>query len=327
MRVPEPVPSHTSDNLHHLTTTVPREYVHKAAIAEVLLTDWAQTGGDTFTITAQWPREHCFYTPGTGHYDPLLFAETVRQTLPLLSHVAYQVPIGHHLIWDHFRYAVHGAGALAIGPQPADVALQVRCFDIARRQDRIAALSLRVDALRDGSPLGTAETRFSCHPPAVYRRVRGGRAGFDPSLGGLPPAPPPLPASQVGHERRRNVVLSATDTPGRWQLRTDTTHPVLFDHPVDHVPGAVLLEAARQAAVVLAGPIPAVAVGMRATFMRFAELDAPCWIEARPGPADHTVHVTTRQGEEELFSAVVTTELTETADDSTALTEPAYVPA
>ncbi|MEO3755848.1 ScbA/BarX family gamma-butyrolactone biosynthesis protein [Streptomyces sp. B6B3] len=321
-----PLPSLSDEpptTLGHLTSAVPREYVHKAAIAEVLLTDWNHTGGETFAIAAQWPREHSFYTDGNHRYDPLLFAETVRQTLPLLSHVAYRVPIGHHLIWDHLHYDIHGADALAIGPRPADVALRVRCFDIARRGGRIAALSLRVEALRDGAPLGTAETRFTCHTPAVYRRLRGGRAGFDPTLGGMPPAPAPVPARHAGHERRRNVVLSATDAPRRWQLRADTSHPVLFDHPVDHVPGALLLEAARQATLVLTRPAAAVVVGMRTTFRRFVELDAPCWIEAAPGPDDRTVHVTARQSGEEPFSAVVTTELTGTAArESEPLAEP-----
>ncbi len=325
---PAPPLSPTSDEptraRPRLTAPVPRQYVHKAAIAEVLLTDWSSTGGETFTLAAQWPREHCFYTGDTG-YDPLVFAETVRQILPLLSHAAYDVPIGHHLIWDHLRYDIHGAGALAVGPRPADVALRVRCFDIVRRRDRIAALSLRVEAQRDGAPLGTAETRFTCHAPAVYRRLRGHRAGFDPTRGGLPPAPAPLPARQAGHERCRNVVLSETDSPRRWQLRADPTHPVFFDHPVDHVPGALLLEAARQATLVLARPAVTVVVGTRATFRRFVELDAPCWIEAEPDPDGRTVRVTARQHDEEPFSAVVTTEPTEptgTPADDTTVAEP-----
>ncbi|MFF8732844.1 AfsA-related hotdog domain-containing protein [Streptomyces sp. NPDC015171] len=43
-------------------------------------------------------------------------------------------------------------------------------------------------------------------------------------------------------------MLAATERAGRWQLRIEQDHPVLFGHPVDHAPGMLLLEALRQAA-------------------------------------------------------------------------------
>jgi hypothetical protein len=284
---------------------VPRQYVHKAALAEVLLTGWQPAGEDSFTITAQWPRAHSFYTSSDGRHDPLLFAETVRQIFPLLSHVAYDVPLGHHLIWDRFRYAV-AAAALRIEPRPAEVTLRVDCFDVVRRRGRVAAVSLHVEALRDGGVrLGTADARFTSHAPAVYRRLRGPHASPSPLA---VPLPPPVPAAHVGHERLQNVVLSATDSARRWQLRADTAHPVLFDHPVDHIPGALLLETARQAAHAVARPARAVPVGMSATFSRFAELDAPCWVEATTAPGGGPVRVTVSQHGHEVFAAEVTPE-------------------
>ncbi|MER7481319.1 AfsA-related hotdog domain-containing protein [Streptomyces sp. NPDC126510] len=53
-----------------LTTTVPREYVHRAAVSEVFLTGWQQTGADGFTVTAEWPRSHSFYRTSRTRYDP-----------------------------------------------------------------------------------------------------------------------------------------------------------------------------------------------------------------------------------------------------------------
>lgn len=46
-----------------LTTTVPKEFVHRASVAEVMLTDWERTGQARFTVSAQWPRGHSFFTP------------------------------------------------------------------------------------------------------------------------------------------------------------------------------------------------------------------------------------------------------------------------
>nr|WP_248002016.1 AfsA-related hotdog domain-containing protein [Streptomyces sp. RPA4-2] len=64
----------------------------------------------------------------------------------------------------------------------------------------------------------------------------------------------------------------------------DTAHPTFFDHPVDHIPGMVLLEAARQAALVSTGMPDALLLGLKSNFARYAEFDAPCWIEPRVEP-------------------------------------------
>ncbi|MFF4170141.1 ScbA/BarX family gamma-butyrolactone biosynthesis protein [Streptomyces sp. NPDC001744] len=308
-----------------VTTTVPREYVHKAALAEVLLTGWYRTGEDAFTVTAQWPRAHSVLRSRHGVHDPMLFAETVRQVFPLLSHAAYTVPFGHHLIWEHFSYAVDPvAGGLRAGLRPAEITLDIACHDIVRRRGGLSALSLRVEAHRDGFRLGSAETRFTSHSPAVYNRLRGAYADKEAALAAAVPVPPPIPAHRVGHKLRENVVLAATRTPRRWQLRVDTYHPVLFDHPVDHVPGAVLLEAARQAAHVVAGPVPTVATAMETRFTRFAELDSPCWVDAEPEADTGRVRVTVHQNGQELFTASVTTTRLTADAPLVSATRPAY---
>lgn len=53
-----------------LTCTVPKEFVHRAAVAEVLLTGWRRVDATHFTVTAQWPRLHGFYSAVQGRHDP-----------------------------------------------------------------------------------------------------------------------------------------------------------------------------------------------------------------------------------------------------------------
>src|SRR5690242_5953554 len=106
-----------------LTTTVARELVHRAAFAEVFLTGWTRTAENTFTVTAQWPRSHAFYTTEHGVYDPMLLAETVRQTFPLLTHAAYGIPFGYQLSWSHFQFTLNPQ-AMHIDRRPADIELR-----------------------------------------------------------------------------------------------------------------------------------------------------------------------------------------------------------
>ncbi|MEU3297391.1 ScbA/BarX family gamma-butyrolactone biosynthesis protein [Streptomyces longwoodensis] len=263
-----------------LVEKVPRELVHKEAAAEVLLTGWTSHGSDRHTVRARWPHFHPFYRPRNRRFDPLLLVETVRQTFPLLSHVAYGVPFGSHLVWDRFRFEVQPR-ALLVPRSRADVLLEITCSDVRMRKGCLVSMTMHATVRLNGRRVGAASTRFTNHLPAVYRRLRG-RYDLGARPGWTVPPPPPLPPATVGHAQPGNVVLAATECAGRWQLRTDQDHPVLFDHPVDHAPGMLLLEALRQAAHAV-HPAPSTMVReMSVSFQGWVELDTPAWVSVTP---------------------------------------------
>ncbi|WP_329391748.1 gamma-butyrolactone biosynthesis enzyme (plasmid) [Streptomyces sp. NBC_01351] len=293
--------------------------VHKREAAEVLLTGWYRCGPDAFTVTAHWPASHRFYESRCGTFDPMLFAETVRQSSLLISHAAYEVPLGHQLIWEEFSYAVDPS-AMRADRGPAVVELRLACSDIVRRSARMAAVTMDLVALSDGVEIGTARLSFTSNPPAVYKRLRSGRADPVAAMAAAGPAAPAIPPAAVARERRRDVVLSDADPDGvsdggpraRWLLRTDTSHPVLFDHVVDHVPGMLLLEAARQAALARTSLTRAIPARCDSTFFQYVEFDAPCRIVAEPTLPDERgrprVEVVALQAGAVAFSCVVTLE-------------------
>ncbi|MER6913212.1 ScbA/BarX family gamma-butyrolactone biosynthesis protein [Streptomyces sp. NPDC000594] len=290
------------------TTTVPREYVHRAALAEVFLTGLHPTGLDSLTVTAQWPRAHTFYGPTAGFHDPLMFVETLRQAVHLITHTVYAAPMDHHQIWRRLTVDLD-RDALAVGETPAAVELDIRCAGVERRAGALRGLRMEVTARRDGRFLGSAVSGVTSLPRTVYRRLRGPHAeaaAWRPDL-----LPPPVQPALVGRSRPEDVVLAPTPVRDRWLLRADTRHPILFDHPQDHAPGMLLLEAARQAALAVSPPVPVVPVGTEAVFHRYAELDADCWIEAVPAAPDARGNGRTRvvavQHDACLFESVVTT--------------------
>jgi hypothetical protein len=161
-----------------------------------------------------------------------------------------------------------------------------------------------VTVVRDGRELATAGASFRCMSPEAERRLRGCRP-----VTVTRSVPPAVDHGAVGHSSARHVVL-APPAPGaadRWELRVDTAHPTYFDHPVDHVPGMVLLEAARQAAHLTTGWPTALLTGLGSRFVRYAELDSPCWIEAeagtRPGAGRALVRVRGSQADRTVFTA------------------------
>ncbi|MEU5979081.1 ScbA/BarX family gamma-butyrolactone biosynthesis protein [Streptomyces sp. NPDC047315] len=286
-----------------LTTTVPKEFVHRAALAEVLLSDWDRRGPLHFAVTAQWPRHHSFFslTPAT-HYDPLLAAETIRQSVTLLSHAELGVPLGYQFLLSELSVSVQPQH-LRIGATPAGIDVDVTFPEL--RERRGTPTGGRFEAvLRSGRRVvATGSGTYTCMNPTVYRRVRGELSGT------VVPLTAPVPPQSVGRMSPMDVVLSPIGEPDRWTLRVDTQHPILFDHPVDHVPGMLLIEAARQAAISLLGPSFQLPLAIESAFVRYVELDAPCVIEARRVDSAHggtAMQIRGLQGGAEAFLATVT---------------------
>ncbi|MFG2772124.1 ScbA/BarX family gamma-butyrolactone biosynthesis protein [Streptomyces sp. NPDC048350] len=289
-----------------LTTTVPKEFVHRASVAEVMLTDWARTDDSHFTVAAQWPRGHSFFTTVEGCHDPLIAAETIRQAGSLLAHAEFGVPLGYNFLMWELGFAVHPE-RLRVESTPATLDIEVACSDIKRRGANLAGLRYEAVVRRDGHTVATGGASFTCTSPRVYERLRAERLGRGRPQ---PPLTAPTAPQTVGRVSPMDVVLSPTGEQGRWQLRVDTRHPVLFEHPVDHVPGMMLLEAARQATAATLGS-PTLPLSVTSTFARYAELDASCMIEARRLPGSGTdreesVLVTAHQEGEPVFRATVT---------------------
>ncbi|WP_078998646.1 ScbA/BarX family gamma-butyrolactone biosynthesis protein [Streptomyces sp. WM4235] len=298
------------DELPRLTSTVPREYVHRSSVAEVFLTGYERIGDDTFLLTGQWPRAHTFFisADGTGH-DLVQVGETVRQAGLLLCHAEYGVPLGHNvLLWSlGFKADLE---QLLIGVGPTDLELIATCRDFGWKGNRFSGF-LEVSVRREGRIAATGSGFFSFVPPAVYRRLRGEYGRLSTAAPAqLPPRPAPILPAEAGRLLPFDVVLAPGDRPGRWLLSPDLTHPILFEHANDHHPGMVLVEAARQAACGTLHARSFRPTAVESSFHNYAELDAPCWIDTEVphsmNPGIRTVHVTGHQGDARIFEATVT---------------------
>ena len=104
---------------------------------------------------------------------------------------------------------------------------------------------------------------------------------------------PQVPLDLVHKRRPENLALSRfapLDEPHTFaaEVLVDTAHPFFFDHPLDHAPGLLLIEAARQFGIAVAHRHYGVPFdhgfilnGFDVDFARFAELGAPVFILGR----------------------------------------------
>ncbi|WP_225096898.1 ScbA/BarX family gamma-butyrolactone biosynthesis protein [Streptomyces sp. CoH27] len=292
--------------------SVPCESVHKAAAAEVLLTDAARLGDERFAVAAVWRRDHFLAHHEGPSADPVLLAETARQAAIHLSHRFFDVAYGMPFVLSEISVDLSetlppvDAGHLAVG-------LDVHCRPPAEGTRRLQ-LELRADVLARHRRVGSVGVCWEPMQPRRYALVRrrGAQEPGAESSGAERPRVPLRPAD-VGQLVERDVLLAADplDPPGanRWWLRLDRAHPVLFDHESDHVPGMALVEAFRQAGRVAAAdrrPGASGATLLSVTFTAFGELDLPVSLTAEP--ADRGTGVFTLralQGERELAHATV----------------------
>ena len=262
--------------------TVPRRLVHRASIAETFLTDAAEVGQDRFLVAAQLPRSHSMYNDGTGRYhDLLLLAEVVRQAGTLLSHRFYGVPEGSVFPLRRAQIEITELDATARSDAASETVADVRISDHERQAGQLSSMSLNADLIIDGQRAGSASGAMHFVSRSSYDTLRRDRPPSDSDAS--PAAVARAEARRVGRCDARNVVVGELQRAGQaghsCRVVADTRHPSFFDHPQDHLPGMLLLEAFRQTALLAVAdacawaPDSLVVVACDAKFARYAELD------------------------------------------------------
>ncbi|MFD0330867.1 ScbA/BarX family gamma-butyrolactone biosynthesis protein [Streptacidiphilus monticola] len=265
-----------------------RELVHRAAVAEVFVTDAVRAGSgeeERFLVAAQWPRDHALYHPDrAGRTDPLLFAETIRQAMVYVAHSFLDVPLGRRFIGSGLSFRITEPDALGDSGAPLSVVLDVRRRPVERPLPGRTPLALDVDLLVDGRPCGFGSIDATAVDERRYTLLRGrGAAAAADAAHAAPALLRPVPARRVGRLRDKDSVLGrpvGAPESDAWHLRVDLGHAVLFDHPTDHLPLMVLLEGFRQLGFLRAhrgrgAALPLMLTEARVDCQGWGELDQP----------------------------------------------------
>ncbi|MFC9895184.1 ScbA/BarX family gamma-butyrolactone biosynthesis protein [Nocardia sp. NPDC127579] len=263
--------------------TVSRVLAHRCAVSEVFVTSLDRIGPEEFLVGAQLPRMHAYYGDHASalglRHDPLVVMEAARQASIAVTHEFFGVPPEMAFIVRTFNGTGSDTAVWETGTAPADLVMTVRVSGRHLHQGVPHGLDLVLDIACAGAPMMTVDGSFSWTTPQRWEAMR---AGFRNSLGlgefqGPGPVAERAPADVVGRENPRNVVIGPPCHAGRIAragLVADLAHPFLFDHQLDHVPGSLLIEAARQTALTLLPDLPRL-VSVASGFERFVELDRP----------------------------------------------------
>jgi hypothetical protein len=260
--------------------TIRRELVHKRAVSEVLVTSVSNQSG-TWTVHAQLPRLHSFHTDVVGrqrsYYDPLLVLEAFRQGCIAGSHLFYDAPSDARHTVRYYELSVVDLDQLECGSGTLDLELNIVVQKESRREGGpVHGLEVRAVVAHEGAKAVEVSAAFGWMPLAKWDAMRAG-ASWDPG-----PQPAPADVRTVGRTRVENVVIGepvhATEGgSASAPLVVDINHATLFDHPLDHLPGGLMIEAARQLSLAIDDSRAPNLVGpswLRIDFHSFAEMDA-----------------------------------------------------
>lgn len=245
---------------------VPRHLVHRLSIAEVFVTDVLGLPEGSYLVAAQWPRWHVYYGSVAGTYDSALIAETLRQATILIAHTQLGVPLGKRFLLPHMEVTKIGAEEPPAG-KPTDATIVVRVTDERSGRRGPTGFNVSAEFQVEDTVVATASAGAKIVDEATYTRLRGG------SVVAPRATPPPGLSEAIVGCSPRNVALAESSTGRSWILRVDTTNPIYFDHPLDHVPGALLIEAARQCIRIVTGEARLDVRSFAAVFVKMVELE------------------------------------------------------
>ncbi|MFD9330904.1 AfsA-related hotdog domain-containing protein [Streptomyces sp. NPDC060065] len=269
--------------------TIDRGDVHRWAVSEVFLTDYADLTSDNYLAAAQLPPAHHYFGDHTGPAadapDSMLLLECCRQAATCIAHRGLGVTRDSAFHVTDWTLELTGATPPPAHGRPREIDIRAAVTRSRVRSGTVRAARYVLELSHGGETLGRCDisARYSPAEEAeIVRRYH--RKSAPPQSGSLPAIPPgtPVPPAEVARRDPANVALAdARRVAGGVAavVAVPSGHRTHFDHPQDHYTAMILMEAARQAALLAAGTGVRV-TGYRSAFARFAELDAPVRVSA-----------------------------------------------
>lgn len=236
-------------SFHHC---VDRRLVHRASISEVFVTDSVALGEDEYMVAGQLPRGHSMCE--SSSYDFNILLEFVRQASVYITHAYLGVPIeGSRFIFRDMDVSII-PDSLGVESAPAEGCALLTVRPRRTGGGRIVGVSIECTLRIEDRSVMVGSGTLMVMNPGGWRAMRS--RGREQALVHANPIAlrqvAGLPA-MVGRTNPRNVVVSAPtflqDGLSMSWLVVNLTHPYMFDHQLDHLPGNLILEGARQAAI------------------------------------------------------------------------------
>ncbi|WP_141928270.1 AfsA-related hotdog domain-containing protein [Yimella lutea] len=260
-----------------------QNWVHKRSAAQVLVRAIRTSTTSMATLDVHWSPDIDAVFRCLGAYSPLIVIETVRQSVIATAHHLLGVELGTAFMMREIDVEFLGFASIRdVSEEGVSLTVEVEC---AARIRNTQHWTIRIRVDDSDVARATGISMLAVQP--LYARLRGGRAHkLIESV--------KVEANRSLSSRGRDGCLGRLG--GVPVLHVDQDHPVFFDHPLDHVPGLLVIEAALQVPLIGEFAVRFPIARVVAAFSTFIELDVPCYVTWNDD--DYGWHATFTQGTE-----------------------------
>jgi hypothetical protein len=237
----------------------------------------------TYVAVGTLPTTHPYYTDSPDQVrDPLFLAEFIRQGVEVIARTFLNVPEADHLILKDIDLVLDPAFLLTPDRNAVDIRVSLQADQLrCNRRGRIYAIDGPFVATIGGTPAATYDGTIAFIAPDVFGALRGGKSA--PPFGDPVGYVEPQDAGSLGKKADKHVLIgsAAARRDGHTAVILPQARPPFYDRPLDHYPGMVMAEAARQlvtrTAYLTRDVMPhEVRIGaVKMDFQAFAECDTP----------------------------------------------------
>ncbi|MFL5913989.1 MAG: AfsA-related hotdog domain-containing protein [Gaiellaceae bacterium] len=278
-------------------TVDPRE-VWSLAPETTFVTDWHyDREREVFDIAARLPLAHLRYSDTPNPYpDIVLLSQIAAQAGVIVVAERLDVSLDSTFLLRRLAIELDPLEANLVSRDATRFTLTTDREGTWFKQRRTGTPptgSMIARCTLEGRPCGTLEVQGIWVDDRLYQTYRRMGGGAEPET---LPADAGEPEPHTGRSLPRNRAISRLrngEGPGRYAgtVLVDENDPTFYERPLDHVPGLLLLDAAKQgttAAVCRERSVPASRVVVDSAeflFSRFAELHAPvhCQVDLTEG--------------------------------------------
>ena len=229
-----------------------KHLVHKAFNSEIFLTDSHRIDESTFEIAAFLPRSHIYYndTQDFTRHDVSALLEVFRQCSILVAHKFYGVALNSKFIFDSADFKVLHNEVLENSPQSYQAIIKIAVLQVKHKRGNDYGLLLDMWLFIDSKKYATKIMDMSWFAPKMYERLRGEIANENY----IPLDKNEMSPKSLGRSTITNVVITQFLQESQYFQTTiipNQAHPAFFDHPLDHLPASLLIEAIRQSSLLV----------------------------------------------------------------------------
>lgn len=213
-----------------------------------------QSASGDYVAVGKLPMRHRYFNDGPdGATDPLYLAEFIRQGVEVISRALLDVPFENAFILKKTKLAMDPLFQRADDFAELDHIVVLPKSQVRRRGDGTAyAADGPFICLAEDQQIAIYEGTVAFLKPAAYVSLRGGDNA--PECGTPQGWVEPLDPVCVGKRKGENVLIGSATRQDQCMtaLLTPQARPPFFDRPLDHYPGMMMAEAARQLIVYMA---------------------------------------------------------------------------